>query len=383
WSRCRAKVGQRIQRVRSPDGMRILPAALGLSVVIHTVAIAWALHHDLEHPPVVTPPPAPIDVEVVQAQPVDSEPMAIALLEDHTVVNAHSTQPPQIVAAATRHSTSHEVAASTSQATGEPHPDAPHSKFMGMRAPEKDKPKPLNGPSEDFWRKFEENTKPLQPSSIEGQRIEDDVRSAEEHLGNARWVANATPDELAAERERVIATKQDREEHELKQKGAGYEAQHATFKGEVEPDGTAHIERKRSYDPTEIMMNRHNIDPYSANKLRFLDKTRDERYEIGKVYKKKQLSQSAVLAQKNLAYLWSHTSDAQERKDELFAMWDECAEPGPNISDDVVAGGTAARLQIIGFINARRTQGDLVFTEADVASYNAKKKSTATFDPYR
>ncbi|MFT3692253.1 MAG: hypothetical protein QM831_03875 [Kofleriaceae bacterium] len=360
--------------------MRILPAALGLSVVIHGALIAWALEHDLEQPPVVTATAQAmtrdVEIEVVPAKAPDPEPVAVALLDDHTV----TTPPPPrsgvsaiSTSHATAHATSHEVAPTTTTTTT---PDQPHSKYMGMRPePKKD----LKGPSEDFWKKFDENTKPLQPAAIEGQRIEDDLHSAEEHLGNWRWVANASADELAAERERVLAARQAREDHELKQHGAGYEAQHATFKADVEPDGTAHIERKRSYDPTEIIMRRNNIDPYSSNKKQFLDKTRDERYEIGKEYKKKQLLQSAVIAQKNLAYLWAKVSDAQERKDELFAMWDECAETG---TDELVAGGAAARAQIVGFIRAKKTDGQLVFTEAELAAYNAKKKSSAPFAPY-
>lgn len=356
--------------------MRASAAALGLSVVIHAALIAWTLGHDLEQPPAVTPAAQELAIEVVPAKPADPEPVAVALLDDHTVT---SSRP--VAASTSSHraslSTGHGHATSQEVAPGhDAHPDVAHSKLMTMRPD----PKPaLKGPSDDFWKKFEENTKPLQPSAIEGQRLEDDLRSAEDHLGNPRWIANASPDELAAERERVIAARDARDAHELKPKGTGYEAEHATFKGEVEADGTAHLEQKRSWDPTEILMRRNNNDPYAANKRRFLDQTREERYELGKVYKHEQLAQSAVMAQRNLVYLWAHETGERDRKDELFAMWDECAESGPS---DLVAGGAAARAQIVGFIRARKSTGELVFTPAELAAYNAKKKSAAAFAPY-
>ena len=56
---------------------------------------------------------------------------------------------------------------------------------------------------------------------------------------------------------------QARDEHELQHKGTGYEANHATFKGEVEPDGTVHLDEKRRYDPTEILMKKYGNDPYA------------------------------------------------------------------------------------------------------------------------
>lgn len=358
--------------------MRATAAALGLSVAIHAAVIAWTLAHDLEQPPAVTPAPEAheVAIEVVPAKPADPEPVAVALLDDHTVTSSRpitaSTQPHRASLSTGRgRATSQDVAPGNDS-----HPDAPHSKLMTMRPEAKP---PLKGPSDDFWKKFDENTKPLQPSAIEGQRLEDDLRSAEEHLGNSRWIANASPDELAAERERVIAARDARDAHELKQKGTGYEAEHATFKGEVEADGTAHLEQKRSWDPTEILMRRDHNDPYAANKRRFLDNTREERYELGKVYKQKQLAQSAAIAQKNLGYLWAHETSDRDRKDELFAMWDECAETGPA---DLVAGGAAARAQIVGFIRARKSTGELVFTAAELAAYNAKKKSAAAFAPY-
>ena len=353
--------------------MRIWPWAIGVSVLAHTVALAWVGTHKLEPLPAVIPP-RPAEVTITT---VDPEPLAVALLDDHTVARTPQLPMPTVGAG------SRDLRISTSRATGATHPEAapptapakPHSTFMTMRTPEKPE---LKGPSDEFWRKFEDNTKPLQPKAIEGERIGDDIASAEDHLHDPRWIANHSGEEVGAERMRLASAEEARDGHELKQKGRGYEAQHATFNGEVEPDGTIHIHEKRRYDPTEILMTKVGIDPYASNKLRMLDDTREERYEIGKRYKTEQLGKSVVLAQRNLDYLWAKTTDTTARKEALFEMWDECAERG---DPELVVAAASVRKLIVGFIRARMT-GAAAFTASELAAFNAKKKSAATFAPY-
>ncbi|MEO8554205.1 MAG: hypothetical protein ABI678_29720 [Kofleriaceae bacterium] len=353
--------------------MRIWPSALAVSVLAHTVALAWVGQHKLEPLPVVTLAPPP-EVTITTVEP---EPLAVALLDDHTVAMAPQSPVPELKPSSrgNRISTGHATGATPHEVGPSTEPAKPHAGLMTMRKPE---PPVLKGPSAEFWRKFEENTKPLQPNPIEGEQIQNDVASAGDNLRNPRWIANHSPEEVTDERMRLIAAEDARDGHELKQKGAGYEADHATFKGEVEPDGTIHIHEKRRYDPTEILMNEVGIDPYASNKLRTLDRTRDERYELGKRYKKQQLGKSVVIAQKNLDYLWAKTTTLAERKEALFEMWDECAERG---DDDLVTAGAAVRELIIGFIRGRMT-GAAAFTPSELAAFNAKKKSAATFAPY-
>ena len=354
--------------------MRILPTALVVSAVIHGGAIAWALAHDIVAPKVVS---APTTVEIVMAPPPRPEPtpVDVALLDRHSVVPnpaVPTTHPSSVMVR-------HAISTTTTQPpTTQELPPAPepHSPLLGMRDHEK-KPEPT-GLSGSFVDDFLAHSKPLPPKSIDSEQIHDDLASGEAHLHDPRWMANHSGEEVAAERTRTLNARQAQAGHEIQQKGTGYEAKHAVFNGQIEADGTAHLEKKRRYDPTEIIMNRHHIDPYASNKLRMLDDTRDERYEIGKAYKKKQLANSAVIAQKNLAYLWARTNDPKERKEALFEMWDECAETG---AAELVAGGTAARTMIVGFIKGRMI-GPLAYSAAELAAFNAKKKSGETFAPY-
>ncbi|MEP6861016.1 MAG: hypothetical protein ABJE66_10370 [Deltaproteobacteria bacterium] len=350
-------------------------AAIAISVALHGTVLAWVQIHKSEPLPVVAAPTPPITIT-----PVEVEPLAVALLDDHTVAAIPAAAPPSVATTVAAHAGTHRISTGRTGATTEPETKAepgakPHSGLMTMRKPE---PPELKGPSDAFWAQFEANTKPLQPKAIEGERIEDEVADAADHLRNPRWLANHSPEQVTDERLRLVASREARANHELQHNGAGFEADHATFTGKVEADGTAHIDEKRSYDPTEILMRKYGNDPYAANKLRMLDRTRDERYEIGKQYKERQLAKSAVLAQSNLGYLWAHATSTVERKRALFEMWDECAETG---TAELIAGGTAARKMIVGFIRGHLT-GDAAYTPAELAAFNAKKKSQAAFDPY-
>jgi len=355
-------------RIRIRDGLL-------LSLFLHGSVLAWVEIRKPEPLPVVAEPAAKTAVTAA-----DVEPLAVALLDDNTVAAIPAAAAPTVAATVAGHAGAHRISTGHTGTTTGPETKTepgtkPHSGLMTMRQPE---PPVLKGPSEDFWARFEANTKPLQPKAIEGDRIQDEIDDAAENLRNPRWLANHSPEAVTAERMRHLAAIDARDQHELQHKGNGYEIDHATFKGEVEPDGTAHIAEKRSYDPTEILMRKYGNDPYSANKLKSLDRTRDERYEIGVQYKTRQLAQSAVIAQNNLNYLWAHTRNPAERKEALFEMWDECAETG---SDELVAGGTAARKMIVGFIRSNMT-GEAAFTTAELAAFNAHKKSHAAFDPY-
>jgi hypothetical protein len=318
-------------------------AAIAISLALHGTVLAWVQIHKPEPlPVVVAPPPAPAAVTVTQ---VEVEPLAVALLDDHTVAAIPAVAPPTVAATVAGHAGTPRISTGRTGTPAEPETKAepgakPHAGLMTMRKPE---PPQLKGPSDAFWAQFDANTKPLQPKAIEGERIEDEVADAADHLRNPRWIANHSPEEVTAERMRHLAAVDARDNHELQRHGTGFEADHATFTGKVEADGTAHIDEKRSYDPTEILMRKY-----------------------------------AVLAQNNLGYLWAHTTSTVQRKQALFEMWDECAETG---TDELIAGGTAARKMIVGFIKGRMT-GAAAYTPAELAALNAKKKSKATFDPY-
>ncbi|HEU4611993.1 MAG TPA: hypothetical protein VFS15_07940 [Kofleriaceae bacterium] len=368
--------------------MRILPAALAISAAIHGGAVAWVSTRSPPNPEL----PRPVTIAPIEVVPPEP-PTEVTLLDDHTVVAAAPTASP---ARHTRPGNArHEIVASrgrgteTAQPSAEPphgeSPQPPHNRYRTMRHPTIEK-----GPSDAFWDKFAANTKPLQPKDIASEQRADELASAEAHLGNPRWIANASPDQVAAERVRLVEKRYEQAHAELRPDGAGTKAEHQTFRARFNPDGTiaalddkANLQRKglgASFDVSDAIMRSKGIDPYSSYKLKVLDETRDERVAIGKRYRTQQLAQSRQHMQKNLARLWATTHDLAARKQGLFELWDDCAETG---SAELVAGGTSARTYLIGVIRAKLPAGSTeAFTADELARLNKQRRSRAAFRPY-
>jgi hypothetical protein len=181
---------------------------------------------------------------------------------------------------------------------------------------------------------------------------------------------------------------------ELKPSGHGtYESHHHTFDAHVNRDGTVQL-----HDAPDVafelgpggqiarmglddaLMRQYGIDPYAAEKLHWLDKTRDERARIGLENRKYDLAHSTQFMQANLRWLWRKTSDPQERKQALFELWDEVAETG---DDDLVRGGAAARAYLIGFVRAHLPAHSAdAFTASELERLNAHRTSREPFAPY-
>jgi hypothetical protein len=192
---------------------------------------------------------------------------------------------------------------------------------------------------------------------------------------------------------------------ELEPSGHGtYRSKHEAFDAQVNRDGTVRLHDtpdvgdfhipwaqigsvrvplpmiigRMSFD--DALMRRYGIDPYAAEKLRWLDKTRDERARIGLANRKYDLAHSTQFMQANLEWLWKKTADPAERKQALFELWDEVAETG---DDDLVRGGAAARTYLIGFVRAHLPAGSPgAFTTPELDRLNAHRTSRERFAPY-
>ncbi len=186
----------------------------------------------------------------------------------------------------------------------------------------------------------------------------------------------------------VVALEDAQQAEELKlQKDGTYKADQTTFSAIVAKDGTVKIRDKAnlrvhgltgSFDGTDWIMRNQGMDPYSSAKLEMLDRTRDQRVEIGKVYRKEQLAQSARLMQANLDNVWATTPDIAARKQAVFDLWEECAETG---DPALVDGGAKARALLERFVQVKLHGAD-GFTAEELARLNAHRRSRAAFDPY-
>lgn len=186
----------------------------------------------------------------------------------------------------------------------------------------------------------------------------------------------------------VVALEDAQHAEELQlQKDGTYKADHTTYDAIVARDGTVRIRDKANlrvhglsavFDTTDWIMRNHGMDPYASAKREMLDRTRDQRVEVGKVYRREQLAQSARLMQANLDQLWASTRGLTARKQALFELWEECAESG---DPALVDGGAKARAYLERFVQVKLRGAD-GFTAEELARLNARRRSRAAFDPY-
>ncbi len=341
--------------------MRVLPAALVVSVAVHAGAFAWVVTR--REPPKVEAPPPPA------AQPArEPPPIGVVLLDEPGGVAPGARGARGVSQVGSRQ-------LSAVRRQPEPESVTPHrNPWMTMRQPELEK-----GPSEGFIDNFLAHDKP----GVDPDR-----------LSNQKWIDNATADDVTAARVERLEKFQAARDEELEPSGGGtYRSHHDAFDVTTNADGTVKLKDAPSVDVNpgclfagcamsldDWAMRKAGIDPYRAAKLHWLDKTRDQRAEIGRAHRKLQLAHSAELVQQNLARMWQRTRDPDARKRALFEMWDEIAETG---DDDLVRGGQAARSYVIGFIRTRLPAGSPgAFTDSELAELNAHRKSREVFAPY-
>jgi hypothetical protein len=133
-------------------------------------------------------------------------------------------------------------------------------------------------------------------------------------------------------------------------------------------------------DLTALLMRKLGVgDAYASRKLKLLDNTRDERAALGAQHRAEDLARAAEIMQRNLETVWRATADPVERRDALFALWDECGEgDGP-----VGEAGERARKMVIGWIRAKLPAGSPgAFTPDEIARRSAQRRSTRPFVPY-
>ncbi len=139
------------------------------------------------------------------------------------------------------------------------------------------------------------------------------------------------------------------------------------------------------FDVTDMIMRARGEDPYAHRKRVILDATREERYEMGVAHKKKQYARTPQIVRKNLAVLFATKTDAAELKQALFEMWDESIdadEPGTE-SEEAVGAGFVARTLVLGAI-LKHFPADSAdaYTEQELAAFNRKRTSKGAFAPY-
>jgi hypothetical protein len=133
-------------------------------------------------------------------------------------------------------------------------------------------------------------------------------------------------------------------------------------------------------DLTALLMRATGVgDAYASRKRKLLDDTLEERAELGAQHRAEDLARAAELMQRNLEVLWRATADPAERRDALFALWDECGEGDGAVGE----AGERARKMVIGWIRAKLPAGSPdAFAPDEIARRSAQRRSRQPFDPY-
>ncbi len=383
--------------------MRELPVTLALSLLVHAAALTWYVAMDHSEP---SRPVSRTAATRDFVEPVEDPPVEVVLFDDDTVTQVPDADPTLVATAvslkrATAKTSPASVVATTRTTTelppiAEPPPTTttttpPGTKKPSMLSMRDGRPEPTihrpgsDGISDEALKRMVDGEIPVKISNVPGARENAAFDKAQARLNNSGWVENATGEELTSARfDRAAARQAKREVELVEQKDGTHTSDKTTFKATVDRDGTVTIKDKGNwqrkgllsaeFDVTDAFMRSHGQDPYASAKREYLDRTSDQRFEIGKRYRTEQLGQSAQYMAQNLAQLWAMTTDVAKRKDGLFALWDECAETG---DDELVAGGAQARRLLINWVHAKR----VVFTQVELAAFNKQRKSKSTFAP--
>ncbi|MBA3463874.1 MAG: hypothetical protein H0T46_28210 [Deltaproteobacteria bacterium] len=346
-----------------------------VSLLVHGAALAWVISVEKPEPlPVVAAPVITVEdtltiVELLP-DPVVAPPVVVPQRGGGTTVAADGTPRPGRAAISTGARGTTETAPVTIQPVEPPAapPEKPPQRRLGMRTGPQ-----LTTVAEQLatLALAYPDSRPL--PDYPGQRSRQALEVAKAH----------------GDLEGIVAAREAIAAEELKaQKDGTFTSDKTTFVAKVDKDGRVSFKDKANlnvkgfhgtFDATDWAMRAQGMDPYAAEKLAYLDRTRDQRVEIGKAHRKQQLRQSAGLMQASLDRVWQSTRDAAARKQAIFELWDECAESG---EPELVEAAAEARALLVRFVHVK-LPAEARFTADELARLNAKRRSKTAFDPYR
>jgi hypothetical protein len=136
-----------------------------------------------------------------------------------------------------------------------------------------------------------------------------------------------------------------------------------------------------TFDLTDLVMRLHGDDPYSYDKARVIELTRDMRSKMTDHDRAHRLREAVAVLPRQLLALWSRRDLAPAgRRKMLFSLWDELLEGG---TSPEARAAIEARTTILTFVRTRIPAGTPdAFTPTELTQLNARRRSQATFAPY-
>lgn len=155
--------------------------------------------------------------------------------------------------------------------------------------------------------------------------------------------------------------------------------------GELEePEGRVFTILSGGFDVTDAIMRWAGDDPYNARKAAFLENTFDERVEIGTVHRARRLDQADAIIVRHLDHMWRNDElELADKKELIFELWDECAEPESSDGEQLQEGGARARAALYRWVAVHLPDGsETAFTADELDAFNDRRRSKARFAPY-
>ncbi|MCC7384502.1 MAG: hypothetical protein IT384_21825 [Deltaproteobacteria bacterium] len=174
--------------------------------------------------------------------------------------------------------------------------------------------------------------------------------------------------------------------------GGTYHYRERGFTADIARDGTVSFDNNSnvavgggallSFDLTEVVMAAAGEDPFTADKLRFLEETRALRLEMCDRARAEALKESIVDLGHRLRRIWSRSDlPAAERRRLLFDLWDECGETEPG--DATAQAAAMARTTILAFVRRQLPPGSAdAYRPEELLALNERRVSRERFAPY-
>jgi hypothetical protein len=131
---------------------------------------------------------------------------------------------------------------------------------------------------------------------------------------------------------------------------------------------------------TNLFVDGPGFDPYVSDKLELLHETFAQRVELRSAHNELIMDRALSALPEYLSAVWNEPSwDLPTRRRILFALWDECAEDGSELTRE---GGEAARKSIMSFIERTLPAGSAEgYSNKELSALNQIRSSYVAFAP--
>jgi hypothetical protein len=176
----------------------------------------------------------------------------------------------------------------------------------------------------------------------------------------------------------------------------GYRGRRPGYRFEIDRDGTIHFETPPpvsvtafvglgmavAFDLTDMVMRAAGMDPYVYDKGLVAELTRSMRDKMAVAERPRRIAAALERLPHDLDRLWTRDDlSVEQKRATVLQLWDDLLDDG---SDPEAAAADRARATLLRFVRWRLPAGSRdAFTGAELAKFNASRRSRQTFDPYR